>query len=76
MIVVQTGQGCNDSGFIARIRGEGVARELIQQARVDTCDDYRDFFLRERGVYEGASVFRRQVSVGRGEEGRSKAKTG
>ena len=55
--------------------GERVARELIEQARVDTCDDYRDIFLRERGVCEGARVFTSQVGVGHDEEERSKTKT-
>jgi hypothetical protein len=55
--------------------GEGVAHELAEQARVDTCADYRDVFLRERGVCEGARVFRGQVGVGRGEEGCPETRT-
>ena len=49
--------------------------ELAEKAWVDTCADYRDVFLRERGVCEGARVFRCQVGVRRGKEGRPKART-
>ena len=52
-----------------------MAHELAEQARVDTCADYRDVFLRERGVCEGAHIFRCQVGVRRGEKGRSKTRT-
>ena len=51
-----------------------MAHELTRQYRVDTCADYCEVFLQERGVREGARVFRCQVSVGRGEEVNSKTR--
>ena len=48
-----------------------MAHEFTGQARVDACADYRDVFLRER-VCAKERVFRCQVGVGRGEEGRTR----
>lgn len=41
-----------------RERSKGVVHELAEQARVDTCADNRDVFLRERSVCEGPRIFR------------------
>ena len=49
--------------------GEGVVDELAEQTWVDARADYRDVFLRERGVREGARVFWGEVRVRRGKEG-------
>jgi hypothetical protein len=54
---------------------EGMVHEPCcnEQARLNTCAEYRDIFLRKRSVCEGAHIFRRQAGVGRGEEECSKA---